>query len=93
MAPKKGKFSKRGRYARELERLRELNAINEVLKKGDIENAALTNASKDSEVVSDSSIDNMLAQLNIDKNSSKDLEIIGQRTYFSCPHWFTGQRL
>jgi hypothetical protein len=76
MASKKGKFLKGGRYAKELERLRELNAINEVLKKGDIENAALTNASKDSEVVSDSSIDNMLDQLNIDRNSSKDLEIV-----------------
>jgi len=47
-----------------------------VLKKSDIENAALTNASKDSEVVSDSSIDNMLDQLNLNRNSTKDLGIV-----------------
>ena len=47
-----------------------------MLKKGDIENAALTNASKDSETVSDTTIDNMLNQLNLDRNSSKDLSIV-----------------
>lgn len=70
----------KGKYANELERLRELSAIKEVLKKGDIENAALTNTSKDSEIVSDSTIDNMLNQLQIDKNSNKDLEIIESLT-------------
>ncbi|MGI0100426.1 MAG: hypothetical protein ACREBH_01760 [Candidatus Micrarchaeaceae archaeon] len=70
------KNKKKGRYALELEKLKELNAIKEVLKKGDIENAALTNTSKDSEIVSDSAIDNMLNQLNLDKNSTKDMEII-----------------
>lgn len=73
MAAKK---KKRGKYANELERLRELNAINEVLKKGDIENAALTNTSKDSETVSDNVIDNMLDRLNLDKNSTRDLQIV-----------------
>ncbi len=69
--PKRG-----GRYASEIERLRELNAINEVLKKGEIENAALLNTSKESEIVSDNTLDNMLEQLNLNRNSGKDLEII-----------------
>ncbi len=70
------KFRKGGRYASEIERLRELNAINEVLKKGEIENAALLNTSKESEIVSDNALDNMLEQLNLNRNSGKDLEII-----------------
>lgn len=77
---KKKSSSNKGKYANELERLRELNAIKEVLKKSDIENAALTNTSKDSETVNDNVVDNMLAQLQIDKNSSKDLEIIESLT-------------
>jgi len=68
--------NKRSKYAAELERIRTLNAIKEVLKKSDIENAALTNTSKDSETVSDNSINNMLNELNLDKNSTKDLEIV-----------------
>ena len=70
------KGKKGSKYAHELERLKELNAINEVLKKSDIENAALTNTSKDSETVNDNVIDNMLDQLNINKNATKDLEIV-----------------
>ncbi len=67
---------KGGKYAAELERLRELNAVKEVLSKSEIENAALTNTSKDSETISDSSVDRMLNQLNLGKNANKDLEII-----------------
>lgn len=68
--------NKKGKYAAELAKLKELNAIKEVLNKSDIENAALTNTSKDSETVSDNVIDNMLSRLQIDKNSTKDLDII-----------------
>jgi hypothetical protein len=71
---KKGK--NKSKYATELERLRALNAIKEVLKKGDIENAALTNTSKDSETVGDNTINTMLDELNLNKNSTRDLEII-----------------
>ena len=74
------KNKKKGKYADEIAKLKELNAIKEVLKKGDIENAALTNTSKDSETVSDNVIDTMLDRLNIDKNSKKDLEIIESLT-------------
>jgi hypothetical protein len=74
-AAKRARLS-RGKYATELERLRELNAINEVLKKSDIENAALTNTSKDSETVNDNVLDNMLDQLNVTKNANRDLEIV-----------------
>ncbi len=74
------KSKKKGKYAEEIERLKELNAIKEVLKKSDIENAALTNTSKDSETVSDNAVDNMLEQLNLDKNARRDLEIIESLT-------------
>lgn len=70
------KGKRKGKYADELKRLQALNAIKEVLKKSDIENAALTNTSKDSETVSDNVIDNMLNQLNLDRNSTRDLEIV-----------------
>jgi len=68
--------SKKGKYAAELARLKALNAVKEVLNKSDIENAALTNTSKDSETVSDNALNNKLDELNLDKNSAKDLEII-----------------
>lgn len=74
------KNKKKGKYADELERLKELSAIEEVLKKSDIENAALTNTSKDSETVNDNVLDNMLEQLNINKNANKDLEIVENLT-------------
>lgn len=67
---------KKGKYASELERLKKLNAINEVLKKGEIENAALTYTPKDTETAGDNIIDNMLNQLNLNKRSNRDLEII-----------------
>lgn len=70
------KNKKKSKYAVELERLRELSAIEEVLKKSDIENAALTNTSKDSETVNDNVLDTMLEQLNLNKNANKDLEIV-----------------
>ena len=70
------KGKKKGKYANEIKRLQELNAIKEVLKKSYIENAALTNTSKDSETVSDNVVNNMLNQLNLDRNATKDLEIV-----------------
>ena len=76
MKSKSGKSKNKGKYADELAKLKELNAIKEVLKKSDIENAALTNTSKDSETVSDTAVNNMLDELNLDKNSSRDLEIV-----------------
>jgi hypothetical protein len=72
------KSKKKGKYADELAKLKELNAIEEVLKKSDIENAALTNTSKDSETVGDNAVENMLNQLNLDKNANRNLEIVGR---------------
>lgn len=71
----KGK-KRKGRYTSELEKLKRLNAINEVLKKGEIENAALTYAPKDTESAGENVIDNMLSQLNSKKHTNRDLEII-----------------
>ncbi len=68
--------NKKSKYAAELARLKALNAIKEVLKKSDIENAALTNTSKDSETLSDNTLNNMLNELNLERNSTKDLEIV-----------------
>jgi len=82
----------RGKYATELERLRELNAINEVLKKSDIENAALTNTSKDSETVNDNVLDNMLDQLNVTKNANRDLEIVESLASQKAPKPFAARK-
>ncbi|MGD0728718.1 MAG: hypothetical protein ABR981_01440 [Candidatus Micrarchaeaceae archaeon] len=76
----KSKKRSSGKYANELAKLKELNAIKEVLKKSDIENAALTNTSKDSETVNDNVVDNMLDELNLNKNAHRDLEIIESLT-------------
>jgi hypothetical protein len=72
------------KYSKELERIKMLKSINSVLKKGDIENALLSNSAKDSEIVSDTTIENMMDNLNIGKGSDKDIEIIERLTKYSA---------
>lgn len=69
MSPKKKKYSD------EILRIRQLSALNKVLKKGDVENAFLNNTDKDVEFVKDSAAERMLEELNLGKNESKELEV------------------
>jgi hypothetical protein len=68
--------SKKRRYQEELKRIRQLSAINKVLKKGDVENAFLNNADKDTEISKDTAVERMLEELQADKGERKDLAIL-----------------
>jgi hypothetical protein len=65
---------KNQKYADELEKIRLLKSINSMLKTSDIENVLLSNASKDSEIVSESTIDTLLNNVS-SNNQSKDINI------------------
>ncbi|MCL4389571.1 hypothetical protein M1397_03105 [Candidatus Marsarchaeota archaeon] len=70
---------KRGRYSAELEKLKLLKSINSMLKTSDIENALLSNSAKESEIVSDSTIDALLSKAE-SKNTAKDIDLF-EREY------------
>lgn len=68
--------SKKKRYQEEIRRIRQLGAINKVLKKGDVENAFLNNADKETEISKDTAVERMLEELQADKNEKKDLAML-----------------
>ncbi len=70
---------KGGKYSAELEKLKLLKSINSMLKTSDIENALLSNSAKESEIVSDSTIDALLAKA-ASKNQSRDINLF-EREY------------
>ncbi len=67
---------KRRRFQEELKRIRQLSAINKVLKKGDVENAFLNNTDKETEISKDTAVERMLEELQDDKGERKDLELL-----------------
>ncbi len=75
--------NKSGKYASELEKIKMLKSINTVLKKGDIENALLSNSARDSEIVSDTVIEGMLDNLNKGTSAQKDMEVVEKLTRYS----------
>jgi hypothetical protein len=74
------KSKKGGKYAAELAKIKEMKALDTILKKGDIENAMLTNSSKESEPVSDNVIDAILSAADKGKLGERDLEVIEKLT-------------
>ena len=76
--------SKKKRYQEEIRRIRQLGAINKVLKKGDVENAFLNNADKETEISKDTAVERMLEELQADKSEKKDLamldSLVGEET-------------
>jgi hypothetical protein len=71
---------KRGKYARELEKIKQMSALNNMLSKGDIENALLSSGSKDSEPVNDNVVDSILDRLQQSEKSGKDMELVDKLT-------------
>lgn len=74
------KSRKGNKYAAELAKIKEFRELSAILKKGDVENALLTNTSKDSEPVSENVIDSMLDSVSKGKVGEKDLELIEKLT-------------
>lgn len=67
---------KKKRFQEELMRIRQLSAINKVLKQGDVENAFLTNADKETEISKDTAVERMLEEMQASKSEKKDLELL-----------------
>ncbi len=73
--PKKAKFTK------EVEEIRRLRDISRILKAGDVENALLSNAAKETETMNDNVLDKLLANADIEQHGGgKGLEIIERLT-------------
>jgi len=68
--------AKKKRFQEELKRIRQLSAINQVLKKGDVENAFLNNTDKETEISKDTAVERMLDEMENSKSEKKDLEIL-----------------
>ena len=71
---------KKGKYAAELAKIKELSALENILKKGDVENALLTNSAKESEPVSENVIDAILNSVDKGKIGEKDMALIEKLT-------------
>jgi hypothetical protein len=71
-----GMDQKKRRYQEELKRIKQLSAINKVLKKGDVENAFLNNADKETEISKDTAVERMLDVLEEERSSKKDLALL-----------------
>lgn len=68
--------SKKKGFQEELKRIRQLSAINKVLKKGDVENAFLNNTDKETEMSKDTAVERMLEELQADKGEKRNLELL-----------------
>lgn len=62
-----------GKYSKELEQLKMLKSINNMLKSSDMENALLSNSAKESETMPDSMVDEMLGNLSAERERNKDI--------------------
>jgi hypothetical protein len=67
---------KKRKYSNEILRIKQLNMISKVLKKGDVENAFLNSTDKDVEAVQDSAAERMLEELHLTKNEAKELQML-----------------
>jgi len=74
------KSKKSGKYAAELAKIKEMKTLDTILKKGDIENALLTNAAKESETISDNVVDAILNSAEKGKVGERDMGIIEKLT-------------
>ena len=84
--------SKRKRYEEEIRRIRQLSALNKVLKKGDVENAFLNNADKETEISKDTAVERMLEELQADKSEKKDLQLLDSLVEETAPPRQTSRR-
>ena len=74
------KNKKRQKYATELEKIKKLKTLDNILKRSDVESALLANAAKESEPVSENLIDSILNEISKEKDGERNLEIIEKLT-------------
>ena len=68
----KNKKAAKKSYSEEILRIKRLKIVTDVLEKGDVENAFLTTASKESDTANDTTAEQMLEELNIAKGRNKE---------------------
>ncbi len=72
--------AKKAKLTKELEEIRRMRELGQILKVGDVENALLSNAAKDSETVNENVLDTLLNNANSAQPSANALEIIERLT-------------
>lgn len=74
--------SNKAKYSKEVEEIRRMKDLNRILKAGDVENALLSNSSKDSETLNDNVLDKLLDKANTYETAGNDrgLEVIERLT-------------
>ncbi|MFI5412602.1 MAG: hypothetical protein ACHQX1_01800 [Candidatus Micrarchaeales archaeon] len=77
--------SNKAKYSKEVEEIKRLKDLNRILKAGDVENALLSNSSKDSETLNDNVLDKLLDKANTYETAGNDrgLEMIERLTTVS----------
>ena len=74
-------MAKKTNYSKEIEEIKRLKDLNVILKHGDMENALLSNAAKDSETINDNVIDNLLDKADSeDHGREKGLDVLTRLT-------------
>ncbi len=80
-----------GKYSSEVEKIRMLRSLNEMMKTSDMENALLSNSARDSETVSDGVVDDMLSKIGTKRE--KDIQAVERITAYSMGQGRAPQRL
>ncbi len=62
--------AKSGKNSKEIEQIRMLKSVNQMLKSSDMENALISNSARDSETVPDAVVDEMLGRISADRERS-----------------------
>ena len=70
------KGSKKSKYSDEISKIKQLKIITKVLERGDVENAFLNSADKDSEGIQDIAVERMLNDLKLGGGSDNEAKII-----------------
>ena len=75
------KGSKKAQYSKEVEEIKHMRELGKILKAGDLENALLSNAAKDNEIINDNVLDSLLEQADEGgRGGQRGLELIEQLT-------------
>ena len=76
---------KRSKYQKEILKIEELQELDRIMKKEEIEGMLLSNPSRESETVNDSIVDRILSKFKLNRNDVKKLDMIERQTMGEGP--------
>ncbi len=76
---------KRSKYQKEILKIEELQVLDRIMKKEEIEGMLLSNPSRESETVNDSIVDRILNKFKLNRNDVKKLDMIERQTMGGLP--------